>query len=61
MAKWQELSKAVPSDFQVVWVRINFFYGSPFRARYSASGKTFEAEVTGLLFPFWTVARWKNS
>jgi hypothetical protein len=60
MAKWNNVSVVLPTPGQIVWVRVNYFYGTPFKAQWENDTFAFNSLVTGLSFPFWTVARWKS-
>ena len=58
--KWNKVSQTLPTNGEVVWCRNNYFYGTPFLAVYTATGQTFTCNNTAIIFPAWTIARWKS-
>lgn len=56
---WQNPLILLPSDAQVVWVRLGTNYGDPEQATYTASTQTFVSSASGLIIPAYMVARWK--
>jgi hypothetical protein len=61
MAVWKTLPVQVPGDGEVVWVRLNYWFGPPFQAKWSDADLWFES-LTGLAlkYPFWTISRWRS-
>jgi len=57
---WKSLPTHLPIDASTVWVRIEYYYGEPFRATWDLSSKTFTDVINGINYPAWTVSRWKN-
>lgn len=58
---WKTLPQQTPTDGQHVWVRLNYWFGPPFAARWDEASQTFNADDnTALFYPFWTVSRWKD-
>ncbi len=57
---WKSIFKAVPVDGQVVWVRVQWFYGVPVIATYDATSQSFTANDNGLVFPAYVIGRWKD-
>lgn len=56
---WLTIQAQVPTDSQQVWVRIQYFYGTPCLAVYSSSNQTFTTSTTGIIIPAYLIARWK--
>jgi hypothetical protein len=56
MAKWYFLPQTVPSDGEIVNVRLYNGYADVFQATWSGSDNTFV--MSGLHYPFWMIAKW---
>jgi hypothetical protein len=59
-SNWKTLPNNLPIDGSTVWVRIEYYYGEPFKAIWNLSSKTFISVINSLEYPFWTVSRWKD-
>jgi hypothetical protein len=59
MDQWYKLPVSVPDDGSTCWVRIQYYYSQPFKAIYSASDHSFTSLVNSIVYPAWSVARWK--
>lgn len=60
-ADWSSPFDVLPSDAQVVYIRILDYYGEPFLATYNASNQEFTTNETGVVVPVYYVVRWKDS
>jgi hypothetical protein len=62
MAKstWIQLSSQVPTDGQLVWVRLINESLTPFQANYVDSEFTFVNVVTEREYPAYMIASWRN-
>jgi hypothetical protein len=60
MAIWKKLPNEEPVNASECWVRVSYYYSQPFKALYSASTKEFTSSVNSIVYPAWSVARWKN-
>ena len=56
---WKNPLIVLPSDAQVVWIRVGTNYGDPVLAEFTSSTQEFESEDSGLIVPAYMVARWK--
>ena len=59
MTPWYTIPKNVPTNGQTVWIRIKFYYETPFQAVYDTSTQQFTSVLNLIIFPAWTVARWQ--
>ena len=59
MNPWKTLPTHLPTDGQTVWVRINYWFGQAFLATWSVADQTFTDSVSGLIYPAWSVMRWR--
>lgn len=57
--KWNKISQKLPANGEVVWCRNNYFYGTPFLGTYTTTDQTFTCNITAIIFPSWTIARWR--
>lgn len=50
----------IPQDGTLCYVRLNYWFGQPFKAYWRESTRTWEPELAPLYaYPFWTVSRWR--
>jgi hypothetical protein len=56
---WYTLSKQAPTDGQHVWIRIGFIDVAPFAAVWNEAYQTFVTDTTNMLYPPWTVTKWR--
>ena len=59
MVPWFTLPLEVPADRDVVWVRIDQWFGQPFLAEWDEVNQTFTSDVNSLILPWWRVSRWR--
>jgi len=59
MQKWKTVPEELPVDQSIVWVRINYWFGQPFLAKWDLASQSFISEDTDLIYPVWSVMRWK--
>lgn len=59
MEKWKTMPLEVPTDFYDCFVRLNYWFGAPFRATYSSAAKEWTSVENGLKYPIWSISRWK--
>jgi hypothetical protein len=59
MATWFKLPNEVPTDGQIVYVRVEYYYSDPFLATFSLSALTFTSVDNAIVYPAWVIARWK--
>jgi len=60
MEKWKTCPQALPEHDAIVWLRINYWFGQAFQARYSADTQTFTSVVNSITYPVWCCSRWRN-
>lgn len=57
---WQNPLDTLPSNLQVVWIRVGTNYGDPYLAEYNSTTQNFTSQESGLVVPAYMVARWKS-
>lgn len=57
---WKSIFQIVPSDGQVVWVRVQWFFGTPVVCTYDATLQQFTSNIDGVVFPCYIIGRWKE-
>lgn len=60
MAIWKQLPAQIPTDEEEVWIRIRYYYGPPFLATWIDATQDFTSTLNSIVYPAWTVARWKS-
>lgn len=60
MAVWKTFPVAIPVDGSTVWIRITYYYSEPFKAVYDVTSQTFVSETNSIVYPAWSVARWRD-
>ncbi len=60
MSTWKTFPLNVPDDQQEIWVRVKYYYSTPFLATYLAATKTLVSTVNEITYPVWVIARWKS-
>jgi len=58
--KWQEMPEYVPTHAQIVWCRIKYYYSTAFLATWDSSLQQFTSVTNNIIYPAWTVSRWKS-
>jgi hypothetical protein len=56
---WKSLPLDVPANGSTVWIRVKYYYGTPFLAVYTSATQEFNSVTNSITYPAWTVARWK--
>lgn len=56
---WKKIPLFIPENEQEVWIRIKYYYSAPFLATYYTADQQFISTVNSIIYPVWTVARWK--
>ncbi len=57
---WKTLPINLPANQEIVWIRIKYYYGSPFLAKWDLPTLQFTSSVNSIVYPAWTVSRWKS-
>jgi hypothetical protein len=57
---WKTLPLNLPIDQAEVWIRIKYYYGEPFLAIWDLATLQFTSSVNSIVYPAWTVSRWKS-
>jgi hypothetical protein len=57
---WKTLPLLKPADQEIVWIRIKYYYGAPFLALWDLATHQFTSSVNSIIYPAWTVSRWKS-
>jgi hypothetical protein len=60
MAEWNHLPDQVPDNLEIVWIRIKYYYSSPFLAEWNSGSKEFTSQDNAIVYPAWTVSRWRS-
>jgi hypothetical protein len=56
---WQNIFETVPTNNQVVWIRVLGVYGQLALAKYKTSSQEFTVITTNVVIPIFFVSRWK--
>lgn len=56
--EWMDFSSVCPNAGSTCYIRVKYYYGSPFLAIYSASLQGFTGIDSGVFIPAYAVARW---
>jgi hypothetical protein len=56
---WKKIPFDLPADQEEVYIRIKYYYGAPFLATWDLASQSFESTENSIIFPAWTVSRWK--
>jgi hypothetical protein len=56
---WNSIFTVLPTNNQVVWIRVLSVYGQLVQARWKTSTQQFTTITTGVVIPVSQVARWK--
>ena len=59
MNPWNSCPQNLPADGSVIWCRLNFWFGIPFLAQFSLSAQTFTSVDNSVVYPIWTINRWR--
>ena len=57
---WENPLLLLPSDTQVVWIRVGTNYGDPVLAEFENSTQNFTSQESGLVIHASLIARWKS-
>lgn len=57
---WNNPLDILPSNLEVVWIRVGTNYGDPYLAEYNSTNQNFTSQDSGLVIPAYMVARWKS-
>ena len=60
MSKWKTFPHDVPNNLEVVWVRVKYYYSTPFLATYINVEEEFISIDNLITYPVWCIARWKH-
>jgi len=59
MAEWKYFPEDVPDDEQNCWIRLGLNPVHPFTAVYNTASQSFITTGEGIVFPAWSVFKWK--
>jgi hypothetical protein len=59
MSTWKTFPLNTPADLEEVWVRVKYYYSTPFLAVYDETGQEFISSTNAITYPVWCIARWK--
>lgn len=57
---WHSLPLVIPTDQLIVWVRVKYYYGTPFLAKWDLATLTFTSSTNSIVYPAYVVSRWKH-
>ncbi len=57
---WKKLPEEIPTDGETVVIRVQYTFSNPFQAVWDDTNKLFTSVDNGILYPAWTIARWKS-
>jgi hypothetical protein len=60
MSTWKTFPLNIPDDREEVWVRVKYYYSTPFLAEFGLATKTFISTVNAITYPVWVIARWRS-
>ncbi len=60
MSTWKTFPLNIPDDREVVWVRVKYYYSTPFKATFLLATFTLVSIVNEITYPAWVIARWKS-
>jgi hypothetical protein len=55
---WYKPPVNMPSNEELVWCRVKYYYGVPFQAVYYESSQEFISVDNSIIYPAWSVSRW---
>jgi len=58
---WNNIPLDIPNDNQIVWVRLYNSACPPFQAIYHADTQTFESVKTHIIYPIYTIYKWRET
>ncbi len=59
-ARWYTLPVEIPQDGTLCYVRLNYWFGQPFKAYWREALQAWEPDLApAYRYPFWTVSRWR--
>jgi len=59
MSQWHYFPLDIPADQDIVWIRLIYSYSTAFLAQYVAADQCFISQENDIIFPAWTIFRWK--
>jgi hypothetical protein len=59
MATWKSIPKELPTDTQHVYIRLWNYFNEPIACIYESSGQIFISDIGNIIFPIYTVYRWR--
>jgi hypothetical protein len=59
MEKWKSTPGDMPIEATDCWVRLNYWFGQPFKAQWSDLLSGWTDIVSGMFYPVWAISRWK--
>lgn len=59
MSQWKQLPKNLPSNGQTVWIRTIYLVDYPFLATYNTTNQNFTDTQNSIVYPAYTVYKWK--
>jgi hypothetical protein len=57
---WKTFPEDIPGNGVTVWIRVKYYYSSPFLAVYASATQEFTSVTNSIVYPAWTIARWKT-
>jgi len=60
MSNWKTFPLNIPDDQEEVWVRVKYYYSTPFLATFDLATLTLVSTVNEITYPAWVIARWKS-
>lgn len=60
MSTWKTFPLNIPDNEQEVWIRVKYYYSTPFLATYYVATENFISTTNSITYPAWTIARWKS-
>jgi hypothetical protein len=59
MNKWFSTPGTLPEEHQECWVRLNYWFGQPFKAVWQGGEDGWKDSVNDIVYPVWSISRWR--
>lgn len=60
MNPWKTLPTVLPVDGSTVFVRVKYYYETPFTAVWDLATQTFTSVDNAIVYPAYVIARWRD-
>ena len=60
MAIWKTMPEYLPAPATEYWVRLNYWFGPPFKATYNSEFQEWTSVTNAITYPAWSVSRYRD-